>query len=129
MSCNAALPVFAAAYATLLVIIAFAAPGDVEFDNPMRPLDAAYHDMPPWLITDLRTNPPSRPYGFLSSYCYPKYHHQFRGVEYCICFGEQGCRELMASRKCGAKIGELTPGIGVCRMRADDGREKVTVTG
>lgn len=127
MSRNATLPVFAAAYATLLVIIAFAAPRDVEFDNPMRPLDAAYHDVPAWLIADLRTNPPSRPYGFLSSYCYPKCHHQFRGVEYCICFGEQGCRDLIASRQCGAKIGELKPGIGICRMRPND--ERVTVTG
>ena len=126
MSRNAKRPVFAAAIATLLGVVALAAPGDVEFDDPMRPLDPVYHELPAELISDLRTNPPSRPYGFLNHYCYPKHHHQYRGVEYCICFGEQGCRDLIASRQCGAKLGELTPSIGVCRMRPND--ERVTVT-
>lgn len=113
----------------IFALVAMAAPNSVVQDDPPRPLEAAYHDLPDGLVNQLRAQVPPRPYAFLDESCFTYKRGWFRrDVPYCVCYTEKACAALMTGGKCSAKLGAVAPGVGVCRADPDP-RERVVVVG
>lgn len=93
----------------------------VEHDNPPRPLDAQYHQLPQAVVDHLLKEVPQRPAGE-EIHCFDDDMGGYYS-SYCICYSAKACRDLAASDRCDAKIGEIRPDVGVCRERI----ERVTV--
>lgn len=87
----------------------------VQHDNPPRPLNAQYHQLPQVVVDRLLKEVPPPPNGSNIDCRDDEIGGQY--WSYCICYGAQGCRELAEGDRCDAKIGEVRPGIGVCKQR------------
>lgn len=106
--------------AGIVVSIAFVglAACRVQHDDPPRPLNAKYHELPQEVVDRLLREVPPQPPDGREIDCRSDDMGSYY-ASYCICYGAKACRELAASDRCDAKIGEVRPGVGVCRERID----------
>jgi hypothetical protein len=105
------------AWLVLLVSLVGLAACRVQHDNPPRPLNAQYHELPQVIVDRLLKEVPRPPDGS-EIYCRDDDMGDYYSP-YCVCYSAQSCRELAASDRCDAKIGEVRPGVGVCRERIE----------
>jgi hypothetical protein len=94
----------------------------VEHDNPPRPLNAEYHQLPQSVVDSLLKEVPQPPEGE-DVWCLADRGSDGRYTSYCISYTAQACRDLASSDQCDAKIGAVRPDVGVCKERI----EKVTI--
>lgn len=116
-----------ATFAGLLVAFAATAPQPIEQDETPYALDARYHQLPQALIDALKREVPHPPGGArLNHWCFTPQTSPDKTTSICVCYTEEGCRQLKTSTQCIAKLGALTQDVGVCR--ANETVEKVPVT-
>ena len=107
----------------LLVIALFAlAACRVQHDNPPRPLNAEYHKLDQEVVDRLLKGVPEPPQGRQIWCTYDAVSAGYN-ESFCICYNPKACRDLAERDQCDAKIGQVRPGVGVCRERI----QKVTI--
>jgi hypothetical protein len=102
----------------LLIFFTGLAACRVVHDNPPLPLDAQYHQLPQAVVDRLLKEVPQSPDG-REIWCVDDPISDGQYASYCICYTAKSCRDLAASDRCDAKIGEVRPDIGVCRWRIE----------
>ena len=96
-------------------------------------LSAEAQMLPPDLVENLKSEPPSR--GMFDDRIFCKVHTsstQSPQIPYCMCYGKLTCSELARSGRCNSRLGWFDgDGMAVCRANGNYpyAREPVTIVG